>query len=287
MSRKKKRAAKPPKIMAEITGAELLARAPRAPALDRPLRCDSGEPEQLIRLPKELGEANPDPLAALREDLDRLVERMQTPAHKAGVDALFAASGKEIAATLAAAHTREGARRQAETKTLKERIAKSSVKSVRAAGRELVDIHAAGQERPNEETRAAKAARAGTAIGDAFSSVAPNRKRARRMHMLFVCSLCRLRSPTAEQVFATQAGWDVMAAGINSGADNPVTPELLEWAEMIFVMEDAHRRKLSTKFSAHLKGKRIVCLNIPDKYDYMDPRLVQQLKAKVPKLVRS
>ena len=129
---------------------------------------------------------------------------------------------------------------------------------------------------------------AGTPIEDAVAYVnASNRKRARRMHILFVCSLCRLRSPTAEQVFATQAGWDVMAAGINAGADNPVTPELLEWADTIFVMEEVHRSKLSKKFSAYLKDKRIVCLKIPDKYDYMDARLVRQLKAKVPKLLRS
>ena len=41
-------------------------------------------------------DGNADPLALLRSDLDRLVERMQTPEHAAGVAAFFAADGEEI-----------------------------------------------------------------------------------------------------------------------------------------------------------------------------------------------
>ena len=63
----------------------------------------------------------------------------------------------------------------------------------------------------------------------------------------------------------------------------PVTPELLQWADLVFVMERAHRNKLSSRFKAHAGGKRIVCLEIPDDYDYMDPELVRLLKAKVPR----
>lgn len=60
-----------------------------------------------------------------------------------------------------------------------------------------------------------------------------------------------------------------------------MSPELLHWADLIFVMEKAHRNKLSKKFRAHLDGKRVICLDIPDDYDYMDPVLVQLLKQKV------
>ncbi len=45
--------------------------------------------------------------------------------------------------------------------------------------------------------------------------------------------------------------------------------------------EKAHRNKLGTKFRRYLNGKRIVCLDIPDEYDYMDPDLIALLKAKV------
>ena len=101
--------------------------------------------------------------------------------------------------------------------------------------------------------------------------------------VLFVCSQNRLRSPTAEQLFASWEGIEVASAGLNNDAENVLTPELLGWADVIFVMEKVYRNKLGKKFRVHLSGKRIVCLDIPDEYDYMDPQLVALLKAKVPR----
>ena len=101
-------------------------------------------------------------------------------------------------------------------------------------------------------------------------------------HVLFICSQNRLRSPTAEQVFSTWKEIEVTSAGLNNDAENPVTPEVLEWADIIFVMERVHRDKLSKKFRAHLNGKRIVVLNIPDDYEFMAPSLVSLLQTRVP-----
>ena len=105
----------------------------------------------------------------------------------------------------------------------------------------------------------------------------------KKRRVLFVCSENRLRSPTAEQVFADWPGIEVSSAGLNEDADNPVTPELLAWADLIFAMERAHRARLQSKFRSQLKGRRIVCLNIPDIYRFMDAQLVRLLKASVPK----
>lgn len=71
------------------------------------------------------------------------------------------------------------------------------------------------------------------------------------------------------------------SAGTNSDAENPLTPELIQWAEVIFVMEKAHRSRLSSKFKRYLDGKRVICLDIPDDYAFMDPELVRILKVKV------
>ena len=101
--------------------------------------------------------------------------------------------------------------------------------------------------------------------------------------VLFVCSQNQLRSPTAEQVFSSWPGIEVSSAGLDNSANCPVTPELVQWADIIFVMEKAHRNKLSKKFRAHLKSQRVICLDIPDEYEYMDPRLVRLLKAVVPR----
>jgi predicted protein tyrosine phosphatase len=46
-------------------------------------------------------------------------------------------------------------------------------------------------------------------------------------------------------------------------------------------MEKSHRNKLGRKFREHLKDKRVICLDIPDEYEYMDPRLVALLEARV------
>lgn len=101
------------------------------------------------------------------------------------------------------------------------------------------------------------------------------------MRVLFLCSLNRWRSPTAEQIFAEHPGLECSSAGLNNGADNPLTPDLVEWADLIFVMERAHKTKLSSGFKGQLKGKRVICLGIPDNYHYMDPVLVQLLRSKV------
>lgn len=105
--------------------------------------------------------------------------------------------------------------------------------------------------------------------------------------VLFVCSQNRLRSPTAEQIFSTYSGIECSSAGLNNDAENRVTPELVEWADIIFVMEKAHRNKLGSKFKKNLKNTQVICLNIPDDYDFMDPTLVKLLKAKVPQFLPS
>ncbi|MDX8432355.1 low molecular weight protein tyrosine phosphatase family protein [Mesorhizobium abyssinicae] len=102
-------------------------------------------------------------------------------------------------------------------------------------------------------------------------------------NILFVCSQNRLRSPTAEQVFSGRRDIEVASAGTNHDADNPLTHELVAWADIIFVMEKAHRAKLQKKFKTSLKRARVICLDIPDDYEFMDPELVRLLEAKVPR----
>jgi predicted protein tyrosine phosphatase len=99
--------------------------------------------------------------------------------------------------------------------------------------------------------------------------------------LLFICSRNRLRSPTAEAVFAEYEGLEVESAGIDHDAEAPLGREAIEWADMIFVMEKSHRSKLSQKFQPWLKNKRVICLDIPDKFEYMEPALVELLQKKV------
>ncbi|WP_414498292.1 low molecular weight protein tyrosine phosphatase family protein [Stenotrophomonas maltophilia] len=105
-------------------------------------------------------------------------------------------------------------------------------------------------------------------------------------NVLFLCSQNRLRSPTAEQVFAEWPGIETASAGLLVDAEEVLSPELLQWADIVFVMERAHRNRLSSRYKPWLKDKRVICLDIPDDYDYMDPVLVELLKRKVAPFLR-
>lgn len=91
--------------------------------------------------------------------------------------------------------------------------------------------------------------------------------------VLFLCTANRLRSPTAEQVFSAWPDVDVDSAGLAADAIVPVSTEQIEWADIIFVMEKVHRARLTKRFRRHLYGKRVISLDIPDEYDFMDPAL--------------
>ena len=101
------------------------------------------------------------------------------------------------------------------------------------------------------------------------------------MNLLFVCSENRLRSPTGEEVFSRYAGVSAIGAGTNADAETVVSGDLIEWADVVFVMEKTHKAKVARKFADLLKGKKLVCLDIPDNYARMDPELVRLLVSRV------
>jgi predicted protein tyrosine phosphatase len=99
--------------------------------------------------------------------------------------------------------------------------------------------------------------------------------------VLFVCDQNRLRSRTAQSIFDDDPRLEVMSAGIRRGAVVEVTRELLTWADLIFVMERSQRNLIRTRFEDIYQRKQIVCLYIPDAYDFMDPALVRLLSERV------
>ncbi|CAM1000445.1 protein-tyrosine-phosphatase [Rhodanobacter sp. Root179] len=104
--------------------------------------------------------------------------------------------------------------------------------------------------------------------------------------VLFLCSRNRLRSPTAEQVFGTWPELEVDSAGLADDAETLLSAEQLDWAELIVVMEAAHRRRLQARHRRRLRGKKVICLDIPDHYAFMQPELVALLLRKAGPLLR-
>lgn len=82
-------------------------------------------------------------------------------------------------------------------------------------------------------------------------------------------------------MFAGWPGLSVCSAGTNNDAENPLTADLIEWADRIFAMERVHRTRMQAKFRSLLDGKPIVVLGIPDDYAFMDETLVHLLKARM------
>jgi predicted protein tyrosine phosphatase len=101
------------------------------------------------------------------------------------------------------------------------------------------------------------------------------------INVLFVCARNKLRSPTAESVFFGTPGIDVRSAGTAKDAENPISREDIEWAEIIFVMEKRHAKSLKTMFGKLLESKRLITLGIRDDFEFMDKNLIEILQAKV------
>ena len=102
--------------------------------------------------------------------------------------------------------------------------------------------------------------------------------------VLFVCTGNMDRSPTAESLLAGKEGFEVKSAGTWIHAGRRITKPLIEWADMIFVMED-HHRDVILRICPEAEEK-IIVLDIPDVYRRNDPELVEILKKKLGKYLK-
>ena len=96
-------------------------------------------------------------------------------------------------------------------------------------------------------------------------------------NLLFICSKNQWRSPTAELLFKGHQLHNARSAGTSDKARIRVNQKMLDWADVIFVMENKHRDMLKREF--HFNKKSITVLGIDDNYPFNDPELVGMLKA--------
>jgi predicted protein tyrosine phosphatase len=105
--------------------------------------------------------------------------------------------------------------------------------------------------------------------------------RPRPRRVLFVCRLNRYRSATAERIFGKREDLDVRSAGTQEDARVRVNRLMLDWADLIFTMDGEQREALGRMFPSHPALDRLICLDIPDEFGFLDPALVTLLEQRV------
>jgi len=99
--------------------------------------------------------------------------------------------------------------------------------------------------------------------------------------LLFVCSRNRLRSRTAEKIYADHSMIKASSAGTSDRARRTIRSADLVWADIVIVMEKRHREQLGTRFPDEMRYKECYVLDIPDDYQFMDPELIQLITDRV------
>lgn len=84
----------------------------------------------------------------------------------------------------------------------------------------------------------------------------------------------------AEALLNGVAGYEAKSAGVLEGAVNEVTQELLDWADVVFVMESWMKESILERFE--VTASKIEVLGIMDVYGIGSPllekRIIEKLK---------
>jgi predicted protein tyrosine phosphatase len=100
-------------------------------------------------------------------------------------------------------------------------------------------------------------------------------------NVLFVCAQNKIRSVTAEKMFAGSPHYKVRSRGVANDARIKLTEGDLGWADLVFVMEKNHKNRIDNKFRGKIDGKKIVYLFIEDIYDPMEETLIAEIRRKL------
>jgi len=101
-------------------------------------------------------------------------------------------------------------------------------------------------------------------------------------NFLFVCSANKQRSKTGEDYFSNiYPNFNFKSCGTNvklcqKEGTNPINEEMLIWADIVFVMENKHRKLINENTEKKYVSK-IILLSIEDKYKYYQKELIEIL----------
>ena len=102
-----------------------------------------------------------------------------------------------------------------------------------------------------------------------------------KKRVLFVCTENRVRSLTAQQMYGGRPDLEVQSAGISEYARVPLTQDLFEWADEVFVFSKRQQKALETRYRDSFNAKPVICLHLPDRFQFNRPKLVIKLTGKL------
>ena len=98
------------------------------------------------------------------------------------------------------------------------------------------------------------------------------------LNVLFVCTMNKWRSPTAEKIYSSHPLLNVRSAGTSSKARHKLSVSDVRWSDLIIVMEDKHSERIRAEFRQEVEYKELHVLGIEDRFKYMDPELIEELQ---------
>ncbi|MDF3123476.1 hypothetical protein [Rheinheimera sp. 1928-s] len=103
------------------------------------------------------------------------------------------------------------------------------------------------------------------------------------MNVLFLCTANLNRSKTAEVHFAAKDPANVYrSAGLSEkechrNGTTLCTEAMLQWADVVFVMERSHVRRIE-QYTGQRFLKKVINLDIPDVYKFGETELIEKLE---------
>ena len=106
------------------------------------------------------------------------------------------------------------------------------------------------------------------------------REMIKRPNILVVCGKNKRRSRTAECIFKNDNRINIRSAGLSPKSDRKISEKDLNWADLIFVMEQEHRSRIHDVYN-NVPIPPIEILNIEDDYEFMDIELIELLQDRI------
>ena len=101
--------------------------------------------------------------------------------------------------------------------------------------------------------------------------------------LVFVCAQNRIRSCSAERLFNAKFSETLSSrsVGTDDNAVVKISERHLMWADIVFVMEQKHKKIILKRFPKYAETKQIIVLGLEDIYDPDEPELLNELERRV------